>query len=47
MFLGEEDLAEASLDEGQVLVRLMEGADGWLECAFLLNEYLEAIDAVV
>ncbi|MBK8694267.1 MAG: hypothetical protein IPN17_18800 [Deltaproteobacteria bacterium] len=47
VFLGEEDLAEASLDEGQVLVRLMEGADGWLECAFLLNEYLEAIDAVV
>jgi len=46
VFLGEEDRAEASLDEGQVMVRLMEGADGWLECAFLLTEYLEAIDAV-
>ena len=46
VFLGEEDRAEASLDEGQVLVRLMEGSDGWLECAFLLTEYLEAIDAV-
>ena len=46
VFLGEEDRAEASLDEGQVLVRLMEGSDGWMECAFLLAEYLEAIDAV-
>ncbi|MDB4929488.1 MAG: hypothetical protein JWM10_1972 [Myxococcaceae bacterium] len=46
VFLGEEDRAEASLDEGMVLVRMMEGADGWLECAFLLTEFLEDIDAV-
>lgn len=46
VFLGEEDSAEGSLDEGQVLVRLREGSDGWLECSFLLAEFLEAIDAV-
>ena len=45
VFLGEADAAEGSLDEGSVLVRLREGADGWLECAFLLAEFLEAIDA--
>lgn len=46
VFLGEAERAEASLDEGQVLVRLLEGADGWLQCGFLLTEYLEAIDAM-
>ena len=45
VFLGEADEAEGSLDEGSVLVRLREGSDGWMECAFLLTEFLDAIDA--
>ena len=40
------DVPEPEPGPGQVLVRVMEGSDGWLECAFLLAEYLEAIDAV-
>ena len=45
VFLGEADRAEGALDDGMVMVRLMEGADGWMECAFLLTEFVEAIDA--
>ncbi len=44
VFLGEAERAEGTLDEGQVTVRLMEGADGWLECAFFLVEFAEAVD---
>lgn len=44
VFLGEADRAEGILDEGQVIVRLMEGSDGWMECAFYLAEFAKAID---
>lgn len=46
VFLGEEERAEGTLDEGQVTVRLMEGADGWLECSFFLAEFAEEIGAL-
>ena len=43
VFLGEEDRAEGFLDDGQVVLRLMESTDGWLECAFFLAEFEDAL----